>query len=328
MRAAGRILTIATFIALALAIGAARADQAGGERAFLHRPHLAAGTSCADCHGAIPADRGLRRVLPDGSVCVNCHEQPLGFETRRAGLRAVNFVHSEHREHLGDCAACHEDPDRRPARAGSHAVCGGCHAHERDLPEMLCGKCHRDMTSAGLGALSRFTHRGNFLSEHGQYASRSIRTCSQCHREAFCTACHGRSADLRPSVVYPEAAGRSFIHRGDWITVHRIESRTDSARCLTCHARSECETCHARRGASTRSTPGAFRHPAGWMSRHGGEARADIVSCAACHERGQVGDCIACHRVSVGSNPHPPGWEDRAGRLSRSDRMCAICHDN
>ena len=324
--------------ALALSKGAVR----GGSDtiAFDHSAHSQAEASCVACHAAVLNDRGLKQVLPTKEPscsrchdvkskegCATCHSAPESARPFERRTRKTNFLHSQHEKATKDCASCHKEPDHKPHKAGDHKSCGACHA--KDLDNLLCAKCHRDFSFAGLTALTRFTHKANFLTEHGAYATRSVRTCAQCHTETFCTECHGKKAGLRPSIKYPEAVKRNFVHRGDYLTLHRIEAKTNGGRCLKCHAAKQCESCHTRSGVSARASRPANRHPSTWMNKggsdfHGDAARKDIVACASCHRGRGPGYCIDCHKAGQGLSPHGQGFPQG---LDKGQGACAKCHD-
>jgi hypothetical protein len=294
--------------------------------AFSHAVHAANQVACAACHGDVLADRGVRRVLPARAACLPCHPDSAWPAAAKETTRGVTFVHSGHKDAAKDCAACHKEGGAKLDKAAGHAACAAC--HQGALDELQCGLCHGASPLAGQNALGGFTHKDRFLAEHGVYATRSVQTCRQCHTESQCNDCHGKRAEPKPSIKYPEAVTRTLVHRGDYVTLHPIEAATDDAKCLACHARQDCNACHARRGAGPSADRPGFKHPDGWMADHGREARRDIVRCASCHEQTGFGNCVACHKASSGVSPHPKGWEDRRTGLSRSSRMCATCHEH
>ena len=307
---------------------------------FEHKNHLESIDDCATCHKGALSDTGLYKVLPDKAVCAECHEvkaedsctschtDPKAASGWSKTKRITNFLHSTHKDELGDCSLCHGDKaklDEDPHKVGDHKTCGTCH-QEQDIDGLKCAKCHQDFRFAGLSKLSGFTHKNKFLEEHSAFAKTSANTCTQCHRESFCNDCHSKKSGLKPSIKYPEAVGRNLVHRGDWLTLHRIEAKTDESSCLKCHARKECSDCHQRTGVSGTADNPLKRHPAGWVKDHGDQARKNILSCASCHEAQGPGYCVNCHSASSGNNPHPKGWHDKARGVHTDDRVCAKCH--
>lgn len=329
-------------LVVALALQAAVVFGATDRILFRHSAHQEALDDCDACHAAIRKDQGLFKMRPEKKTCAQCHDveakdqcgnchtnaaHPSGWKRE---ARQTNFLHSVHAAQLKNCRSCHAgDLDAKVVKKGDHAGCGKC--HDQDIRDLLCAKCHRDFAAVGLKALNEFTHEGNFLKEHKDYARRSLRVCAQCHREAYCQDCHSRKAGLQPSLKYPEQVRRNFVHRGDVLTMHRLEAKTDDSACLKCHARSECRTCHERQNVAATVKQPAGRHPAGWVAKgganfHGGAARRDIVSCATCHHGKGPGYCVDCHAASLGIDPHPRGWRDKVRGMNTNDRMCARCH--
>jgi hypothetical protein len=324
-----------------LLLVAQAAFSGGGDDAivFDHAVHKGE-ASCKQCHAATLADKGMVRLRPGHKECSECHEvdgecgmchakpEKAGeLETRK---RATNFLHGAPAAHQGDCAGCHgADIDKQPHQAGDHQTCGRC--HQADIDKLRCGKCHRNLSRYSINKLRAFSHAADFAAEHGELARTSVRACTQCHREAYCNACHSKKADLKPSIKFPEAVHASFMHRGDWETLHRIEAKVDSGSCVRCHRSNECSACHDQRKVSGRAGAAGKRHPAGWVrpgndNFHGDKARTQIATCAACHSSKGPGYCADCHAASSGRNPHPPGWNGKARGLKTSDRMCATCH--
>lgn len=173
--------------------------------------------------------------------------------------------------------------------------------------------------SADLKAKPR-DHRGDFDRRHGRAARANPRSCTSCHTEASCRACHDRTA--LPSSVHPPG----------YTAFHAIDARRDASSCSSCHTpQTFCRDCHmtAREGFRGRSAPpgGTKFHPNDWTrpgdhpTRHGREARANLTTCTSCHTEA---DCVSCH---VGVSPHPPGFIAKCGRLlARNPRVCTTCH--
>jgi hypothetical protein len=264
-------------------------------------------------------------------TCSQCHEKlaDMGFEQGKPSRRMLNFSHAPHIGYGKKCLDCHKGAEPNAAAMPKHAQCMEC--HKDDFDGMLCAKCHFDFAAMGLKKLSSYTHANDFKSRHAEYARKSAQGCVQCHTESYCLDCHSKHEGLKPSLKFPEKVRAGLIHRGDWMTVHRVEAKVDSASCLKCHVTGECDKCHTAQHVSSSKDLDklAFSHPAGWATNkdsknfHGEKARQDIVSCAGCHNRGGPGDCRTCHAASTGNNPHPKGWSPG---ISQSEKMCAGCH--
>ena len=142
---------------------------------------------------------------------------------------------------------------------------------------------------------------------------------------------------LKPSMKYPDRLTRQLIHRGDYVSRHSIEARSNASQCATCHSISRCDSCHVQQGVSFASAVSGAQglprspHPARFMERgasefHGRAARRDIVACASWHDQGAATNCIGCHKSGqFGGNPHPPGFKSALDR--KSTPMCSWCHE-
>jgi hypothetical protein len=342
MRNDSRLLVLAAALT-ALLIGRAAWVYGGAAGpAFSHKMHLDRGTACLDCHQDTLTDHGRARVLPQMASCGKCHDIKDHCEkchvdpkTKRPWTpvnRRDIFLHSEHQPSLANCQTCHvADLDKKPYVAGGHRACGAC--HEENIKGLQCAKCHYSMADAGLSVWNQFRHTDNFLREHPDYARRGARTCAQCHREAYCLDCHSKKAGLKVELKFPEAVTRNFIHRGDYLTLHALEAKTDSAGCVQCHSLKECAACHRKDGVISSNSKYFFGHPAGFMTKgsanfHGDAARRDIVGCATCHHGRGPGYCVDCHNPSTGVQTHPNGWQSRVRGMNIHDKMCWTCHQH
>lgn len=111
----------------------------------------------------------------------------------------------------------------------------------------MCSECHEDQVKGSLRPLTNFTHTLAFVTEHRLYAMNSERLCSVCHATSFCNDCHATKNELKPSQKIGDRPDRELIHRGDFMTRHRIEGKLDPASCYRCHGRTnneQCRSCH------------------------------------------------------------------------------------
>ena len=161
---------------------------------------------------------------------------------------------------------------------------------------------------------SAFAHTGDWLRAHGRYASPSAESCAACHDQTYCSDCHSaQTAPARPSIIFPEAVKREFIHRGDYVSRHMIEAGANPASCRRCHGSPFCDSCHTQQNLTLKTLDPRNVHPAGWANDkssghfHGDAARRDVVSCAGCHDNGAAAICVACHQVGgfVRQEPAP-----------------------
>ena len=127
-------------------------------------------------------------------------------------------------------AACASGPQSAPL----------AHPEKVESP-VMCSACHdADKNS--------YDHDAGWGRSHGKAAVSDRRTCDLCHRPSSCADCHSQKEEIKPS---DKRAGSRFDaatpHRGDYLTQHRVDGRTDPASCLPCHGRKNdgrCRTCH------------------------------------------------------------------------------------
>jgi len=191
--------------------GRLRTEHAGGR--LLPRGPLMGMAHDADWivrHRWVGADRG--------AVCSTCHEERQCVRCHDGRLPAAQI-------HAGDYLALHA----QDARRGS-TRCRSCHA-----PQTFCGECHSRMglttfAPREVRASGRFHppaaqwSRGPAM--HAREARRDLTSCTSCHAEADCVACHGGLGVGRMSID-PHPPG--FRRRCD------KEIAANSRACVTCH---------------------------------------------------------------------------------------------
>ena len=121
--------------------------------------------------------------------------------------------------------------------------------HSQDLPEGRadCTECHKDQLAGALKPSEAFSHSTVFIRNHRFYAEQDDRLCATCHARSFCNDCHANEVEMKPSLKYGNRPDREFMHRGDYLTRHMIDGKTDPASCYRCHGRSnneQCVACH------------------------------------------------------------------------------------
>jgi hypothetical protein len=344
-------LLLAAVLAAACTTWVARLASHRDEIRIPHGRHLELGMGCPVCHEGQEQSTALGQVpLPSEARCMLCHggqkaegncgfchtapDAPRTYARREPRLRLDHVAHLERVDQ--DCTACHT----KAKKAGAFervtppmSACMECHEHRRQYAEARCEVCHVDMQRYALRPVTAFSHEGNFLKDHERAARASAASCAQCHEQSFCAECHASTLAVRPEVKLVERVDRRFIHVGDFLGRHAMESRADSTTCRKCHGGSFCDSCHRVQGLSAASQRTMKPHPEGFMTPgsphfHGQAARRDIASCAACHDQGAQSNCVQCHHVGgIGGNPHPPGWSLRHGReeINRNG-MCLACH--
>ena len=325
-----------------------------GQLIFPHAKHTEE-ADCGDCHDGIEKNTGspAGKLIPAGhEKCGECHEVADKAECKkchhgaREGIaftridRALNFSHEAHAgKRVKACATCHPKDQKGGAVIPGHKTCNTADCHAKQHDKLQCQQCHQDLSRFGKRPIDRLSHGPGFARNHGVQAKQNVKACVQCHDQTYCADCHAPTSLAKASVRFPEHVGARFIHRGDYLTRHAVEARSDPASCRKCHGQRSCRSCHALNGmavAPHKELPGSRTrnpHPAGWMAPgggdfHGVQARKDINRCASCHDRGGASNCVSCHKVGgMGGSPHPPGWSwrNKSGQC-KDNPMCRTCH--
>ncbi|MBW2525441.1 MAG: hypothetical protein JRI23_14745 [Deltaproteobacteria bacterium] len=339
----------------ALLVAGALAGLAGCEEVrppvFPHRAHLTASAcgepglpdcaTCTSCHGKLRQAETVPTEPP--SDCVRCHASPdaaVRQETDRLSHRVprprANFfthaVHLDLPEVRGRCVSCHAGVAQDGMKDALYPDMPSClECHDAEFRAGECTYCHRGDSWRKTAPATFVRHDLRFLRDHRLAANAHGHTCRNCHAQSECTECHDSSQTLSVATRRVDAIERDLIHRGDFLSRHAIESRSQPASCLRCHAQQSCDGCHVDRGVSAAAVGSVNPHPVGWLGRdttaadyHGRKARRDVVSCAGCHDQGPATNCIRCHRVgSLGGTPHPSGW---TSERDLDEGMCGYCH--
>lgn len=112
----------------------------------------------------------------------------------------------------------------------------------------LCSNCHEGATEPI--PFERFNHTPFFADNHRFEAQQYEQTCRGCHQVSFCNDCHATRVELKPSDRNPTANDRRMPHRGDYLSRHRIDGRTDPVSCFRCHGNPKttrtCAPCHGK----------------------------------------------------------------------------------
>ncbi len=261
---------------------------------FGHRPHLARGATCDDCHrGVAQSTDAAERFLPDMATCVDCHARnnasiacatchPTGPDGRLETRLPAGPLMPRGRFHPADHRGRFAQDHGALARADG-AYCAECHAPADTLTRPGCARCH----ASAVKPLS--LHPADYVRTHGIDARRAT-DCVGCHRQqTFCLDCHTRS-------------GVSMVPG---------------------------PTTFDRTGSDGRFHPPGFvgvtGEPAG-PAHHRHAARRNLRECTSCHRES---DCVTCHAADAAlglraPSPHPPGFD--CATLDRNARGCLKCH--
>ena len=136
------------------------------------------------------------------------------------------------------------------ACASMKSITGLPESHPESLvagQQINCTECHDDSQKGTLKSLTAFNHTKVFVKNHRYYASTDDRLCSVCHKPSFCANCHTGQVEMKPSTKYGYRPDREMPHRGNFMTLHKIEGKLDPASCYRCHGRANngrCIACH------------------------------------------------------------------------------------
>lgn len=106
-----------------------------------------------------------------------------------------------------------------------------------------CSECHQDEQRGTMKAFASFNHSRSFVTNHRFYAASDDRLCATCHKGSFCADCHTNQVEMKPSVKYGNRPDRMLQHRGNYLTLHKIEGKLDPSSCFRCHGRANNERC-------------------------------------------------------------------------------------
>jgi len=111
-----------------------------------------------------------------------------------------------------------------------------------------CTECHGTETmKGGLKTYASFDHSPAFVKDHRFAAGQDSATCATCHAPSFCADCHGGKTPMKTSTKLADRPDRLSPHKGNYLTMHRIEGKMDPTSCYKCHGRAnndKCMTCH------------------------------------------------------------------------------------
>jgi hypothetical protein len=122
------------------------------------------------------------------------------------------------------------------------------HPQELGAGRPSCSECHtNDVSKGALKPYASFDHTPAFVKDHRFQANQDSGTCASCHAQSFCADCHGAKVALNPARQFGGRPDRMSPHRGDFLTMHKIEGKMDPSSCYTCHGRAnndKCRACH------------------------------------------------------------------------------------
>jgi hypothetical protein len=123
-------------------------------------------------------------------------------------------------------------------------------AHPQDslTARPQCSTCHESETLKGAQKpFASFDHNATFVKDHKFQAGSDSNVCASCHSQSFCTECHTGKTMMKPSTMRGDRPDREMPHRGDYMTMHKVDGRNDPTGCFKCHGRAnndKCLICH------------------------------------------------------------------------------------
>ena len=109
-----------------------------------------------------------------------------------------------------------------------------------------CSACHgTDLVKSGVKTYASFDHSDAFVKNHKFPANQDPQACASCHAPAFCNDCHGGKVSMMPSVKLSDRPDRMMPHKGNYLSLHRIDAKIDPTGCFKCHGRANNEKCTA-----------------------------------------------------------------------------------
>ncbi len=185
------------------------------------------------------------------------------------------YTHEEHfATGVSDCSVCHPGNTHEPDTINKPTMtrCFTCHGLTSvAIAPGECSTCH----PPGMPETPETHQVERWLpTAHGERAKTDRFECLTCHRERFCTSCHGLE----------------LPHPQGWEDVPHAEAffELGSKNCAQCHPRApevrdDCDTCHHPEGPQR----------VGWRAAHA-QAVTDrgAEDCFECHD---PSTCVTCH---------------------------------
>jgi hypothetical protein len=119
------------------------------------------------------------------------------------------------------------------------------HPEELALGPVSCSECHDNEQKGTMKPFATFNHSRSFINNHRFYAASDDALCATCHKLSFCADCHTNKIEFKPALKNANRPDLMMPHRGDYLTLHKIEGKLDPASCYRCHGRTNNERCVA-----------------------------------------------------------------------------------
>lgn len=110
----------------------------------------------------------------------------------------------------------------------------------------MCSSCHgTELVKSGFKTYASYDHTDAFVKDHRFPANQDPNACASCHAPSFCNDCHAGKAPMMPSIQLGNRPDRMMPHRGNYLTLHRLDAKMDPTGCFKCHGRANNEKCTA-----------------------------------------------------------------------------------
>jgi len=291
---------------------------------FPHKRHLeeledlgSVEERCAACHK--DAKKADEAGMPTIKNCAKCHagtdekKKPNELQTKgfikddrpvwsslTAIPKEVKFSHKLHGDAKVKCISCHKGIENSKLVSSQLRVtmpdCVACHAKVSvgAGAKDNCKLCHTYVSKEWRPP----NHEKNWKELHGRYSGfvrrGSNQSCSLCHTDKSCTACH--------RVEQPKSHTNYWRLRG-----HGVTADLDRSSCKACHTEDFCVRCHQS------VTPQS--HRGNWDNQH----------CLGCHFPLRDNSCFVCHKNDIRHRIAPNLPSTQVHKQAQSSD-CRNCH--
>ncbi len=304
-----------------------------------HNKHSAKNIPCTVCHNRIAHKEDFAMTLTQPAThqknrthdnfmlmtaCFRCHGQ------------------EDNSPALGACTACHTaDYPLKPASHFDPAFFPKGHAGMAKSAEETVTEALKEANIATVTpeVKSEWKQTGGSKETLGQklIPVKAVFYCGTCHRQEFCTNCHGTPIPHSDEFKAPKQAGDPLGHPA--------QSKVIGAKCLMCHGDNNktnfCRDCHHGKKLGY-----AFNPAQPWLIQHPkAVAKAGVKPCtASCHAANFCSVCHTSRRIIPGSHSsllwvHPatpsrsfygsrPATPSAGHALAakQSIESCQVCH--
>jgi nitrate/TMAO reductase-like tetraheme cytochrome c subunit len=308
-----------------------------------HKAHAEKGVACTVCHNRVAhkEDFDLTLTSPDGEPnkkhadfmemngCFRCHTQD--------GPKVIGASEEEtaHMTAPGDCKLCHpKDFPLKPASHNSKEFFPAGHAEKASEVEsevVVAEKEHEEFVAELKPAAHGGESVGLTIPSMG-----TVNECMTCHKEAFCTGCHGMEIPHPEEFKTPKEA--------DAPEGHPATSQKLPKKCVMCHGDNNkehfCDSCHHGEKVGYE-----YDKAVAWKTQHPAAVeKSGLDSCfKQCHEKKFCVDCHTKTGVVPGSHKKRTWLHDKttvtvyskqaakpsaahALEAQKSIESCEICH--